>query len=85
MLYDMHVTGMIRLFCGKCHKLTNHVTGCYKVAHAAWPIMQKQKYGRIVNVSSPAGIYGMLPQASYAAAKAGIHGFTLSLAREGVK
>ncbi|KAI9020622.1 hypothetical protein DFJ74DRAFT_132928 [Hyaloraphidium curvatum] len=62
-----------------------HVDGCYRVVKEAWPIMQAQKYGRIVNVSSPVGLYGMLPQASYGAAKAAIHGFTLTLAREGAK
>lgn len=35
-----------------------HVRGSYKVAKAAWPIMQKQKYGRIINTASAAGIYG---------------------------
>ncbi|KAI9019143.1 hypothetical protein DFJ74DRAFT_757455 [Hyaloraphidium curvatum] len=62
-----------------------HVWGSFKVTKAAWSIMQAQKYGRIINVSSPAGLYGIAEVASYSAAKAALHGFTLTLAREGVK
>jgi NAD(P)-dependent dehydrogenase (short-subunit alcohol dehydrogenase family) len=35
-----------------------HMKGIYKVTKAAWPLMQNQKYGRIVNTSSPSGLYG---------------------------
>ncbi|KAI9173248.1 hypothetical protein H9P43_007379 [Blastocladiella emersonii ATCC 22665] len=62
-----------------------HVRGSYKVAKAAWPIMQKQKYGRILNTASAAGIYGNFGQANYSAAKLALHGFSMSLAREGAK
>ncbi|ORZ40738.1 Fox2 protein [Catenaria anguillulae PL171] len=62
-----------------------HVRGSYKVTKAAWPIMQKQKYGRIINTASAAGIYGNFGQANYSAAKLALHGFTMSLAREGAK
>jgi acetoacetyl-CoA reductase len=44
--------------------------------------MVKQKFGRIVNVSSVNGARGAFGQTNYAAAKAGIHGFTMSLALE---
>src|SRR3954468_15015121 len=51
-----------------------HVLGAMKVTHAAWNLMNDQGYGRIVNTSSAAGIYGNFGQANYAMAKLGIHG-----------
>ncbi|KAI9352996.1 hypothetical protein DFJ73DRAFT_658898 [Zopfochytrium polystomum] len=62
-----------------------HVRGSYKVTKAAWEIMTKQGYGRVINTSSAAGIYGNFGQANYSAAKLALHGFTLSLALEGKK
>ena len=47
--------------------------------------MVKQKYGRIINVSSPSGLYGSFGQANYAMAKAGLIGFSKTLAMEGAK
>ncbi|WP_433696331.1 beta-ketoacyl-ACP reductase [Paraburkholderia phenoliruptrix] len=46
------------------------------------PAMVKQRFGRIVNVSSVNGARGAFGQTNYAAAKAGIHGFAMSLALE---
>lgn len=60
-----------------------HVKGTYKTTKAAWESMQKQKYGRIVNVASAAGLYGNFGQANYSAAKLAILGFTKAIAREG--
>ncbi len=62
-----------------------HVEGTYKVTAAAWNLMRDAGYGRIVNTSSAAGIYGNFGQANYAMAKLGIHGFTQTLALEGKK
>ncbi|KAI8837061.1 hypothetical protein BC829DRAFT_426205 [Chytridium lagenaria] len=62
-----------------------HVRGSYKVAKAAWEHFQKQGYGRIINTASAAGIYGNFGQANYSAAKLALHGFTMTLAREGAK
>ena len=62
-----------------------HVLGAHKVAHAAWPHMREQGYGRIVNTASAAGIYGNFGQVNYAMAKLGLVGFTNSLAVEGAK
>jgi len=62
-----------------------HVLGTMKVTHAAWNLMRDAGYGRIINTSSAAGIYGNFGQANYAMAKLGIHGFTQTLAAEGRK
>jgi multifunctional beta-oxidation protein len=35
-----------------------HLKGAYSCTKAAWPIFQKQKFGRIVNTASAAGLYG---------------------------
>jgi multifunctional beta-oxidation protein len=45
-----------------------HLRGTYKTIKAVWPFMMKQKYGRIVNITSTTGIYGNFGQANYAAA-----------------
>lgn len=63
--------------------MTVHVKGAYSVTKAAWPIMLEQGFGRIVNVSSPAGLYGNRGQANYSLAKMGLVGFTQTLAKEG--
>lgn len=62
-----------------------HTLGSYKVARAAWPYFRKQKYGRIINTSSAAGLYGNFGQTNYSAAKLGLVGFTETLAKEGFK
>eukprot|EP00747_Dinoflagellata_sp_TGD_P025990 gnl/TRDRNA2_/TRDRNA2_131628_c0_seq1.p1 gnl/TRDRNA2_/TRDRNA2_131628_c0~~gnl/TRDRNA2_/TRDRNA2_131628_c0_seq1.p1 ORF type:complete len:302 (+),score=92.76 gnl/TRDRNA2_/TRDRNA2_131628_c0_seq1:82-987(+) len=62
-----------------------HVKGAYKCTKAAWPHMQKQSFGRIVNVTSAAGIYGNFGQVNYSTAKSGLMGFTKSCALEGAK
>jgi multifunctional beta-oxidation protein len=62
-----------------------HITGSYACAHAAWPHMRKQKYGRIINIASAAGIYGNFGQANYSAAKLAMVAFTKTLSFEGAK
>ena len=59
-----------------------HVMGAFNVTQAALPYMPTDGTGRIINVTSAAGITGTLGQVNYSAAKAGIIGFTKSLARE---
>lgn len=62
-----------------------HLTGTMKVSRAAWPTMRDHNFGRIINTTSAAGLYGNFGQANYAAAKLGIVGFTKTLAVEGAK
>jgi NAD(P)-dependent dehydrogenase (short-subunit alcohol dehydrogenase family) len=62
-----------------------HLYGTYKCSRAAWNIMREQGYGRIVNTSSAAGLFGAFGQVNYSAAKLGIHGFSLALSKEGEK
>ncbi|KIY51787.1 NAD(P)-binding protein [Fistulina hepatica ATCC 64428] len=65
--------------------LAVHLRGTYKCVKAVWPVFHKQKYGRIVTTASSVGIYGNFGQANYSTAKAGIIGFTRTLAIEGKK
>ncbi|KAL1409254.1 hypothetical protein Q8F55_006087 [Vanrija albida] len=62
-----------------------HLTGAFSMTKAVWPLMRKQKFGRIVNTSSPAGIYGNAGQTNYSAAKMGLITFSRVLSFEGVK
>ena len=62
-----------------------HVKGSYKCARAAWPHFRKQKYGRVINTASSAGLFGNFGQANYSAAKLSMVGFTETLAKEGAK
>lgn len=62
-----------------------HVKGSYKCARAAWPYFRKQKYGRVINTASAAGLFGNFGQANYSAAKLAMVGFTETLAKEGAK
>jgi 3-oxoacyl-[acyl-carrier protein] reductase len=59
-----------------------HVMGAFNCAQAALPYIPTDGTGRIINVTSSAGITGTLGQVNYSAAKAGIIGFTKSLGRE---
>jgi NAD(P)-dependent dehydrogenase (short-subunit alcohol dehydrogenase family) len=62
-----------------------HLRGAFYVTQPAWQIMRDQGYGRIVNTSSAAGIFGNFGQANYGAAKMGLVGLTRVLAVEGAK
>ncbi|MBH5335049.1 3-oxoacyl-[acyl-carrier-protein] reductase [Streptomyces pactum] len=59
-----------------------NLDGTYHVCRAVVFEMMKRKSGCIVNISSVAGVYGNATQTNYAASKAGIIGFTKSLAKE---
>jgi NAD(P)-dependent dehydrogenase (short-subunit alcohol dehydrogenase family) len=60
-----------------------HLLGAFHLTGAAWPHLKEQGYGRIVNTTSPAGLFGNFGQANYSAAKMGLVGLTRTLAIEG--
>jgi len=62
-----------------------HLRGAFYVTQPAWQLMRDQGYGRIVNTSSGAGIFGNFGQTNYGAAKMGLVGLTRVLAVEGAK
>jgi len=62
--------------------LQTNLTGVYRVCRALVPSMVRARFGRIVNIGSVVAGTGNPGQANYAAAKAGMEGFTRSLARE---
>ena len=59
-----------------------NLRGAFLVTRAVMRPMMKARFGRIVNVSSVAGVAGNAGQANYASAKAGLIGFTKTVARE---
>jgi 3-oxoacyl-[acyl-carrier protein] reductase len=59
-----------------------NLTGAYLCSKAVIRLMMKQRFGRVVNISSVVGAMGNAGQTNYAASKAGMIGFTKSLARE---
>jgi 3-oxoacyl-[acyl-carrier protein] reductase len=62
--------------------INTNLRSVYTVSKAAIRGMVRQKWGRIINITSVVGLSGQAGQANYAASKAGIVGFTKSLARE---
>ena len=62
--------------------LETNLTGVFNTCRAAIVTMMKQRSGRIVNITSVAGLTGLPRQVNYSASKAGIIGFTKALAKE---
>ncbi|MGO9153638.1 SDR family NAD(P)-dependent oxidoreductase [Mycobacterium sp.] len=60
-----------------------HLKGAFHVTRPAWKVMREQRYGRIVNTCSAAGILGAEGMSNYGAAKTGLIGLTRVLAAEG--
>ena len=62
--------------------LQTNLTGAFLTTQAVINSMLKQRWGRIVNITSVFGQMGQAGQANYAASKAGLIGFTMAMARE---
>jgi 3-oxoacyl-[acyl-carrier protein] reductase len=62
--------------------LDTNLKAVFRLSRAVMRPMMKQRYGRIVNITSVVGASGNAGQANYAAAKAGVAGMTRALARE---
>jgi NAD(P)-dependent dehydrogenase (short-subunit alcohol dehydrogenase family) len=62
-----------------------HLNGAFNVTQPAWKVMRRQRYGRVLNTCSAAGILGAENMSNYGAAKTGLIGFTRVLAAEGSK
>jgi 3-oxoacyl-[acyl-carrier protein] reductase len=62
--------------------IKTNLTSAFVATRAAARAMMKNRFGRIVNIGSTSGVVGNSGQANYAAAKAGLIGFTKTIARE---
>ncbi len=65
--------------------INTNLNSCFNVTRAVIDGMRARKWGRVIQISSINGQKGQYGQANYAAAKAGMHGFTISLAQESAK
>ena len=65
--------------------INTNLNSVYNMTRPVIEGMRERKWGRIIQISSINGLKGQYGQANYAAAKAGMHGFTISLARENAK
>ena len=65
--------------------IATNLTGCYNVTRNVIEGMRARMWGRVIQIASINGQKGQYGQANYAASKAGMHGFTISLAQENAK
>ena len=65
--------------------INTNLNSCFNVTRPLIEGMRSRKWGRIVQISSINGQKGQYGQANYAASKAGMHGFTISLAQENAR
>ena len=65
--------------------IDTNLGSCFNMSKLVFDDMRAAKFGRIVNIGSINGQAGQIGQVNYAAAKAGVHGFTKALAQEGAR
>ncbi len=65
--------------------INTNLNSCFNVTRPVIEGMRQRKWGRIIQISSINGQKGQYGQANYAASKAGMHGFTISLAQENAR
>lgn len=65
--------------------LAANLDSAFATCHAVFASMCERGFGRIVNIASVNGQTGQFGQANYSASKAGLHGLTMALAREGAR
>ncbi len=65
--------------------INTNLNSVFNVTRPVIEGMRERKWGRVIQISSVNGLKGQYGQANYAAAKAGMHGFTISLARENAR
>jgi acetoacetyl-CoA reductase len=65
--------------------INTNLNSCFNMTRPVIESMRNRKWGRIIQISSINGQKGQYGQANYAASKAGMHGFTISLAQENAK
>lgn len=65
--------------------MSSNLDSVFNTSREVFPGMLERGFGRIINISSINGQKGQFGQANYAATKAGIHGFTMSIAQEGAR
>jgi 3-oxoacyl-[acyl-carrier protein] reductase len=74
---------LIRITDAQWHEVINtNLSSAFYCSKAAIKYMMKKRYGRIINISSVVGMAGNAGQAHYSASKAGLLGFTYSIAKE---
>ena len=64
------------------HTMQTNMYGTFYCTHRVIQSMVKNRWGRIINISSVVGIRGIIGQSNYAASKSAIHGFSKSIAKE---
>ena len=64
------------------HTMQTNMYGTFYCTHRVIQSMVKNRWGRIINISSVVGIRGNIGQSNYAASKSAIHGFSKSIAKE---
>src|SRR3546814_3860014 len=83
--YEMRISDWSSDVCSSDLVINTNLNSVFNVTRPVIEGMRERKWGRIIQISSINGQKGQYGQANYAAAKAGMHGFTISLAQENAR